>query len=181
MAEALFWLCFWVSQYPLSLFSIPGLLGFWPHFLLHPDIWLSAGPPVPSFPGGGDLLLGRLGVWADRTGTKYSIGRQVTINLIKPLDTKTWTKLLQLQVGKPALPVCVMQSIALISALFGAYELANTTDRTSHPMSTSLYQTYFLTFDLRGLLRINAPALFSSSALVGSGNGLGSCALKQIR
>lgn len=138
MAEALFWLCFWVSQYSLSPLFRP-----WPHFLLHPDIWLSAGPPVPSFPGGGGLLLGRLGVWTDRTGTKYSIGRQVTINLTKPLNTKTWTKLLQLQVGKPALPVCVMQSIALIFAVFGAYELANNTDRTFHPMSTPLARLTF--------------------------------------
>lgn len=75
--------------------------------------------------------MGHLGIWADRTVTKYSIGRQVTINLTKPLDTKTWTKLLQLQVGKPALPMCVMQSIALISAVFGAYELANTKQNLS--------------------------------------------------
>jgi hypothetical protein len=34
--------------------------------------------------------------------------------------------------------------------------------------------------NLGGLLKINTPALFQSSVLLGSGNGLGSCVLKWI-
>lgn len=45
------------SPNPLkSSFSIPDLLGFWPHFLPHPDIWQSAGP---LFSASEWLLMGR--------------------------------------------------------------------------------------------------------------------------
>lgn len=90
-----------------------------------------------------------------------------------------WPKLLQLQVGKPALLVCVTQSIALISTVFGACELAHTTDRTSHPCALLCAWLTFWLFEPQGTFKNQHSSLVSKLSASGSGNGLGSCVLNR--